>query len=273
MRVRRTGLDNTRAKHPSDSSRHGSDLDELDARIHANGSRMLPKLAGFGSGYSCYPDRPYSCVSTVPMSSSVKGDVNNGCSTKNESFTVLSVGPALSLYAVAPCLMLLDDLPHTGASTTTSSASATGIAAPDTKSPDAGLSTGAIAAIGSCVPLVAIAAGLALFFFFRRRSRRAAAPSASGDDAGTGAELPGPEIAAMGESDPRHSFKSGQTSLGPGSPVLDRSGTVSRAGESDGRLSELYGSAVQRRLHEDIMELPGENSASVVEKPVPETPS
>lgn len=129
-------------------------------------------------------------------------------------------------------------------------------------SADHGLSAGAKAAIGACIPLIAIFAGLALFAFLRRRSRRNATGAQDRTGAPT-AKKPSPYDGA--EMDRFKTTMSG-TLMPP-----DRSVNVS-PGASVGGASELHGSTVSPRLHEHIMELPADFSAHGPARPRTDQP-
>ncbi|OAA56411.1 hypothetical protein ISF_07479 [Cordyceps fumosorosea ARSEF 2679] len=242
------------------------------------------------TGFRCLNDSPYICLSSATTSSVYAYD--NGCPANPTVATWKNVaGPGREVWARAALLLLVrDDTqsqtntgPSASVSGTTSGSEATphvgggGAGGGDQVSGgDGGLSTGAKAAIGASVPLAAIVAGLALFFFFRRRSRRR-------DESSSGAVQPtdssakeeaaaGTGAAATADYDPRQSDKFSQPASSFGLPVPDRAETVS-PDASVSRVSELYGSTAQQaRLHEDIMELPGELNAPVARRPIPEAP-
>lgn len=129
-------------------------------------------------------------------------------------------------------------------------------------SADRGLSTGAKAAIGACIPLVAIFAGLALFAFLRRRSRR----NATGAQDITGAPTAKKPSAYDGAKMKRFKAAMSGTPMSP-----DRSVNVS-PGASVGGISELHGSTVSPRLHEHIMELPADFNAHGAARPRTDQP-
>ena len=188
------------------------------------------------------------------------------------------------MYAQAPCVMLVNSQLPTNTSTSTStntfaSSALTGSLSPsDSKtsgngtrndhdnknsSADSGLSTGAKAAIGACIPLVAIFAGLALFAFLRRRSRRNTTGAAGADSAPTTKEFSAYHRAKIERS---NAAMSG--SLMP----PDRSVNVSPGASLDGA-SELHGLTVSPRLHEHILELPADLNAHGAPRPRTGQPS
>lgn len=180
------------------------------------------------------------------------------------------------MYAAAPCIVLVQNKPQfvsataTASSTTTSSttnAASSPNSPAETAAPSGGgPSTGVKAAIGVCVPVFAVLAGLALFVFLRRRSRRRAGNSAEAAAAAPSDGLPF-DKAEMDGSDPRQSTITGSPSERVVSVLSDSSVTPSQSA-SGHRTSELPGSVPLSRLHEDIMELPAETPQSVARKPV-----
>lgn len=183
-----------------------------------------------------------------------------------------------SLLVHAPIIMLVGDKPEATTPTMTSSATTSlppppsnTTAAADSNSKDTeGLSTGAKAAIGVCIPLAALCAGLALFLFMRRRSRRASAKTADvGNDSTAKEGYAGGQVEMDGSS-PQLSTLAGSPSSGFGFVPSNRAATVSLGSVSTNRASELYGSTIPARLHEHIVELPVETNEHGAENPGPQ---
>ncbi|KAM3459560.1 hypothetical protein NHJ6243_006762 [Beauveria neobassiana] len=187
------------------------------------------------------------------------------------SISSIAASTSTTMYVEAPAVVLVRDLPNAGSKTggtpsaadpTTTTGSGAGSGS------QSGLSTGVKAAIGVCVPLFAISAGLLVFAFMRRRSRRRATQDSveTKNTAAPTADFPPTfEKIEMDGSEPRQSTvlksPSGVVSL-----LSDRSATTS-PGAGTQMSTELYGSMPAPRLHEDIMELPAENELKGVGKP------
>ncbi|KAM3509232.1 hypothetical protein MY11210_006415 [Beauveria gryllotalpidicola] len=222
------------------------------------------------SGYACYVLSPYHCVYRPSSGESLTGDWANNCKYHTTpSISSIAASTSTSMHAEAPAVMLVRDLPNSGPKTGTPSAAPadpTTTKGSDAEStPKGGLSTGVKAAIGVCVPLFAICAGLLVFAFMRRRSRRASEDSVETNTAAPTAEFPTSEKAEMDGSEPRQSTPMKSPS-GVVSMLSDRSATAS-PGAGTNMSTELYGSVPAPRLHEDIMELPAETELHGVSKP------
>ncbi len=192
----------------------------------------------------------------------ITADADNSCQFGHTvSLKDYTVSPLEYVAIDAPCVVIVNGEAKVVSSSPTStsqppnSSSAASDAAVTEKSNNkGGLSTGAKAAIGVCIPLFVIFMALAIFALLRRRSRRAAAApdnaensAAANPDAAYGwagkAEVDGTEQKHMS---PRS-----------GSVGLDRS-------------SELYGSPPPAaRLHQDVIELPAESHIPEMSEPRP----
>ncbi|KAJ6781018.1 hypothetical protein PWT90_04920 [Aphanocladium album] len=226
------------------------------------------------SGYSCYADRAYHCVSEASVGAVVTADANTFCKSHTANMRKYTAASSDSMYADAPCLVLVQDLSTTQSTTSAASSTPNYTSTNETSSNSkdtegGGLSTGAKAAIGVCIPLFAIFAALGLFVCYRRRSRRAAESPAAVDNPPALEKAALDHKVEMDGSEPRQSTILGSPSPRVVSMMSDRSATPGTAGSVD-RMSELYGSKPIPRLHEDIMELPAESNQSVARKPVPE---
>ncbi|OAA56412.1 hypothetical protein ISF_07480 [Cordyceps fumosorosea ARSEF 2679] len=224
-----------------------------------------PSVSSF-AGYTCRNDKPYGCASVPQYGVTVYANGNSRCVSSDLDIWTATAWHSNTIVALAPALVLVADQDQTQTGATTTAATATSTTSNQSETTGGiaggggggggGLSTGAIAAIGASVPLAIIAAGLAVFAFLSRRSRR----RASAEEAAAGTSTSG-----GGDSDPRHSVKTDFSS-----PAPDRALTVSPGTTVS---AELYGSTtMQPRLHEDIMELPGEVSPPPAPRPISEAP-
>ncbi|OAA58340.1 hypothetical protein ISF_06879 [Cordyceps fumosorosea ARSEF 2679] len=176
------------------------------------------------------------------------------------------------VFAAAPCLVLVRDVPATESATTTTTttmtttgalasppSTATGTnstaAAPSSRG---GLSTAAAGAIGAAVPLALMLAALVVFVLLRKRSRRSAAAAQSTQ---TGADLSRKESSGpiggdcggaveMDGSDQKWPGDTGRALTDPAAAI--------GVGASLGSASELHTSIAQPRSHDAIVELPAE---------------
>lgn len=179
-------------------------------------------------------------------------------------------------------MMLVRDV----ASTTSSSSAPTASTAPSTSTnAQAGssnhqvsqdtekdrLSTGAKAAIGVCVPLIIVAAGVALCMLLRRRSQRRAnaenLANTSGDYPTAVPNTTGNSDGLEGKSEMDATEYRQSSVMTPGSDrvvsmLSDGTSATSQGGAANRATLEMCGSLpFQPRLHEDIMELPAERAA------------
>ncbi|PMB63594.1 hypothetical protein BM221_010575 [Beauveria bassiana] len=212
-----------------------------------------------------------ACCPRPSAGESLTGDWANNCRYHSTpSISSIAASTSTTMYVEAPAVVLVRDLPNAGSKTggtpsaadpTTTTGSGAGSGS------QSSLSTGVKAAIGVCVPLFAISAGLLVFAFMRRRSRRRATQDSveTNNTAAPTADFPTFAKIEMDGSEPRQptvlKSPSGVVSL-----LSDRSATTS-PGAGTQMSTELYGSMPAPRLHEDIMELPAENELKGVGKP------
>ncbi|KAJ4163361.1 hypothetical protein LMH87_005096 [Akanthomyces muscarius] len=279
----------TRLASSSTTSAASDDADSTALGVTANagfesmmGQLLGPTQTAVGccpSGYACFESRPYHCISQPSMGGIITADANSFCTShKTDIQEFTAVSSTDSIYADAPCIVLVQDQPRTEPATATPSStpSTSQTASSQTAvSSSSDLSTGGKAAIGVCVPLFAIFLGLAVFMFLRRRRsrRHIAGASADPDNAAVTAMSEAPandDKAEMDGSDPRQSTVMESPYERGVSVLSDRSVTPSQSVISASRTSELYGSMPLPRLHEDVMELPADTTKPVVRKPVPE---
>lgn len=218
------------------------------------------------SGYECDSDQAYRCTSKQRTSDVITADLMTNCKSITHTFSQFSHGsqnPALSVYAEAPCIVLVQSvtLSETLTSTSLIPEHSNGLnATSDHESGSAGLSTGAKAAIGVCVPIFALLAGLVTFFLLRRRSRKAAVASSNSEDTAAMPDKSADDLANKAEmdgTDCRYSSPSNMTSERIVS-LLSESSLATSQETRRNRTSELYGSLPSPRLHQDVVELPAD---------------
>ncbi|OAA40442.1 hypothetical protein BBO_06026 [Beauveria brongniartii RCEF 3172] len=244
-------------------------INEFEMMMNTLVEETQTAIACCPSSYGCYALGPYMCISRPSSGESLTGDWANNCKYHSTpSISSIAASTSTTMYVEAPAVVLVRDLPNSGPKTgTPSAADPTTTTGSDAASgPRSGLSTGVKAAIGVCVPLFVICAGLLVFAFMRRRSRRASEDSVETNTAAPTAEFSPPsEKIEMDGSEPRHSTVMKSPS-GVVSMLSDRSATAS-PGAATHMSTELYGSMPTPRLHEDIMELPAENELHAIRKP------
>ncbi|KAM3441679.1 hypothetical protein MY4824_001457 [Beauveria thailandica] len=235
-------------------------INEFEMMMNTLLEETQTAIACCPSAYGCYAIGPYKCIYRPSSGESLTGDWANDCKYHSTpSISSIAASTSTTMYVEAPAVVLVRDLPNAGPKTgTPSAADPTTTAGSDAGSgPKSGLSTGAKAAIGVCVPLFAICAGLLVFVFMRRRSRRALEDSVETNTAAPTTEFSPSKNIEMDGSEPRNSIVMKSPS-GVVSMLSDRSATAS-PGAATHVSTELYGSMPAPRLHEDIMELPAEN--------------